>query len=598
MLPFHPARDLVDARVRLRDDVRRALDAVASGRTVGAAERQAVDFKEEAGRRGAGGVLLDGQPQNLAAADALAKEVACLANTPAGGALVVGVEDSTGALLGTELDEDWLRQRIYQRVEVAPAIESVLIDGTRLLVLYVAASREPVEDQDGKLRWRTGGSCQPVDRAEWWLHRQDAAGSDPMAAVTERTVLDVPEGALTVARRYLRAAGGDDVPASPEALLTWLGVRRPDGRLTQAGALAFCASDRTWLSMAHIEVEGGDVLATSPDLSGRSLLEQLAAVEDRLEALNTATTVAGGFAEHPIRQLPPRAVREAVLNGMVHRDWLQPDPVSITWVEADSALQVVSPGGFVGGISADNVLTQRYARSPALADLFSALRLIDKRGMGVDRMVREMLALGHRRPLIVEEPGPRVRTRLVGGLPVLPVMNLMSRIEPSVRRRDVRVALIVHELLHEPFVTAESMAAPLQRSPEEAEEALRAASACRIAGQPLLTTYKDVHVLSSAALSVVDARGKGRVAGLLPYRRPSEPAAVVRRWLRHHDRISSGDHATLTGLTQTGALRQLERLTGEEVLSRGTGLGRNAHFTAGPALRTAVSDLSRAVAAP
>lgn len=169
-------------------------------RTVPAAEREAIDFKEEAGRRGAGGVLLEGQPQNLAAADALAKEVTCLANTPGGGALVVGVEDSTGALLGTELNAEWLRQRIYQRVDVAPAVESVEVAGTRLLVVYVAASREPVEDQDGKLRWRTGGTCQPVDRAEWWLHRQDAAGSDPMAAVTERTALDVPPGALSVAR--------------------------------------------------------------------------------------------------------------------------------------------------------------------------------------------------------------------------------------------------------------------------------------------------------------------------------------------------------------------------------------------------------------
>lgn len=204
MLPFHPGADLVEARARLRGAVERALEAVASGEDVPAAEREAVDFKEEAGRRGSGGVLLEGQPQNLAAADALAKEVTCLANTPGGGALVVGVEDSTGALLGTELDAEWLRQRIYQRVDVAPAVEQVDVAGTRLLVLYVASAREPVEDQDGKLRWRTGGACEPVDRAEWWLHRQDATGSDPMATVTDRTALDVPAGAIAVARRYLR----------------------------------------------------------------------------------------------------------------------------------------------------------------------------------------------------------------------------------------------------------------------------------------------------------------------------------------------------------------------------------------------------------
>ncbi len=68
----------------------------------------------------------------------------------------------------------------------------------------------------------------------------------------------------------------------------------------------------------------------------------------------------------------------------------------MTWVEADVSLTVVSPGGFVGGVNADNVLTQRFSRSPALADAIRALGLVDKQGIGVDRMYREMVTLGHR----------------------------------------------------------------------------------------------------------------------------------------------------------------------------------------------------------
>ncbi|MGH3979664.1 MAG: ATP-binding protein [Pseudonocardiaceae bacterium] len=101
--------------------------------------------------------------------------------------------------------------------------------------------------------------------------------------------------------------------------------------------------------------------------------------------------------------------REAIVNGLVHRDWLQPDPVTVTWVQADSAAQIISPGGFVGGVTADTLLTQRYARHPALADLFQALRLVEKQGLGLDRMYREMVVLGHRPPVIVEEGGPPKR---------------------------------------------------------------------------------------------------------------------------------------------------------------------------------------------
>lgn len=585
-LPFTPHASLVEARARLQLEVERVLSDLADGVLPDAAERAQVDCKEEAGRRGAGGVLLPAEPQNLAAAEHLAGEVACFANTPGGGALILGVEDRTGALLGTGLNVDWLRHRIYQRVDVAPAIEERTVEGVRLLVLFVAESREPVEAPDGKLRWRTGGTCQPIDRAEWWLHRQDTAGLDPMAAATDRTLDDVLPGAIVTARRYLRAQQDGEVLAadeSPRGLLSRIGALRPDGRLTQAGALTFCASDRTWLSMIVLDVEGGDVLAAAPDLSGRSLIEQVAAIEDRLDARNTAITVRDGFGEEAIRRLPARAVREAVLNGVIHREWMSSEPLTLVWSEEDSALQVVSPGGFVGGISSDNLLTQRYARSPALADLFLALKLVDKGGLGVDRMTREMVTLGHRRPAITEIEGPYVRTRLVGGQPVVPVLNLMNRIQPAVRRRDVRVALITSTLLHRPFVTARSLVPVLQRSQAECAEALDAAAECRVSGDALVRQYKDVWMLSDAALEIVDtaqSRPLLKRRGLLDYRHPDDPASVARKWFADHDRITTGDQATMTGLTQAGALKQLERLTVDGLLRRGEGAGRNAHFTA------------------
>ncbi|WP_214371037.1 DUF5635 domain-containing protein [Pseudonocardia sp. H11422] len=586
VLPFHPEPDLVEARATIRQAVDAVLAKLQAGVLPDEAELEHVDIKEEAGRRGSGGVLLAGQGQNTAAAAQLADEAACFADTPGGGALIVGIENKTGDLLGTALDRDWLRHGIYTRVDLAPDVEEREVSGVRLLVLYVASANEPVEDTSGRIRWRVGTNCVAVDRAEWWLHRQTQAGHDNMAGVTGRTVVDVSTGAVVAARRYLRDAGFEHHATETVAeLLRRLGVLHPDGHLTQAGALLFCPANRTYLSMTVIDVEGGDVLLRPPDLAGLSVLEQLV-VEDRLDSLNTEVTLRGGFAESTVRRLPPRAVREAVLNGLVHRDWLLSAPVTITWLEADSALQVISPGGFTGGITADTVLAQRYARHPALADLFRALNLVEKQGMGVDRMYREMVALGHRPPVIVEEDDPRVRTRLVGGRPVVPVMALTGRIEPAVRRRDVRVALIVDDLLRHPFATPERLAGLLQRTPQEAAEALDTATAeCRVGASPLLARFKDVWMLSPAAIRVVEGAAsvsERRARGILTYRRPEDPGTVVRFWLTSHPRITSGDYATLTGLTQNGSLNHLDRLVADGLLIRGEGKGRNAHFLAGP----------------
>jgi ATP-dependent DNA helicase RecG len=588
---FQPSAELLQDRARARDAVEGCLASLRAGVLPTEAERQIVDVKEEAGRRGAGGILLPSAAQNAAAADHLADEVAAMANTPGGGALIVGIEDRSGDLLGTELDAEWLRHEIYRRIDVAPDVEVRVERGIRLLLIYVAEAREPVEDTGDRLRWRLGANSVPVDRGEWWRHRQGRAGWDPMARPTALGVGQVSDAAVAIARAYLSESAAspesradDLLGASPSELLRRLGVLTVDGHLTEAGALLFCPAPRAWLTWARLDVEGGDILAREDSFAGLSLLEQVQRIEALLGAANDRVTLSGAFAERVVRQLPTRVAREAVLNGVVHRDWNLHEPNTVTWVEADVSLTVVSPGGFVGGVTKDNVLTQRFSRSPALADAVRALGLVDKQGIGVDRMYREMVTLGHRPPLIAEEPGPRVRTRLVGGPPVVPIMRLTSRIQPGARQRDVQVALIVFTLLHRPFTTPEHMAGVLQRTLGEAEEAIESAARCVIDEQPLIDPYKNVWVLSAAARRVVLAGREDRELlkrrRILWYVAPDTTDApdIIDAWLDTHDRITSGDYAAMTGLSLGGARGVLDRTLEDGYLVRGESSGRNAHY--------------------
>lgn len=157
-------------REQLIAQVESILASAADGRVQKTKETQSVDFKEEAGRRN-GPQIEPGKPENPEAADKLADEVACMANTPGGGALIVGIEDKTGRIIGTELDIDWLRQGIFTRIDVEPDVVAKRVLGQRVLAIYVAAVAEPVEDTSDRLRWRVGDSCRPVDRAEWWEYQ-------------------------------------------------------------------------------------------------------------------------------------------------------------------------------------------------------------------------------------------------------------------------------------------------------------------------------------------------------------------------------------------------------------------------------------------
>lgn len=123
----------------------------------------------------------------------------------------------------------------------------------------------------------------------------------------------------------------------------------------------------------------------------------------------------------------------------------------------------------------------------------------------------------------------------------------------------------------------------LQRSADEASEALETTAKCVLDAHPIIESHKDVWVLSpgsrKAVLSgVADIAGLKR-RGVLWYVGPSADDArmIVQRWLEHHDRITSGDFAVLTGMTTQGARGALERLEGD-LLIRGDATGRNAHF--------------------
>jgi ATP-dependent DNA helicase RecG len=295
-----------------------------------------------------------------------------------------------------------------------------------------------------------------------------------------------------------------------------------------------------------------------------------------------------GLQLDPVRLLPWLAVREALLNAVVHRDWLPFEPVHVTWVEADASLDVVSPGGFAGGVTSESVLSARYSRNPALADLARAMGLVERQGVGVDRMFRELVPLGHRPPVIREEPGPQVRTRLVGGRPLPSVISVVAALDPPLRRRDVRVALAVHALMRDGFVAAATLGTLLQIPPGEAEEALDVASGCSIDGMPLVRRADDGVWLPAATLvarATGDAQELARAQrrGLLTWHRPTAAAArtLVQGYLAVAGRLSSGVLAEITGLTGQGALNMLTRLEREGIVARGTAAkGRRAHLVA------------------
>jgi len=249
-------------------------------------------------------------------------------------------------------------------------------------------------------------------------------------------------------------------------------------------------------------------------------------------------------------------VRETVVNGCVHRDWNTLEP---TLVEHDgSTLVVTSPGSFIGGITPENIMTHpSQPRNRLLAELVAALRVAEREGIGVDRMVREMVRLGHAPPAIEEVDGPRVRAALVGDLVDNGWMALLTGLTPESLRNDLNALLLLRRLVDHWWVDAETAAPLLQRTSLVVEAAIAGVPAAHVDGRPLIAEVVGVpdhappawHLTPAAveALAAAD-RESGQ------WQKPVTRTQVAREWATARGRVSTTELANNMG----SAMKTLE----------------------------------------
>ncbi len=554
----------------LEHQLQRVMDRLAAGDPPSQIELTQIDIKEEPGRRATGGAIAPGAPENEKAARYLAGEMACLANTPGGGAIVLGIADD-GMRIGTEIDAEWLRHRLWQLTggRLTTSVRTGHLDGTRLLILTTHEAIEPIR-YEGRLRWRVDANCVDIDPTSWHAERLQRTGVDWSAQPSGHTSEDVSSVAMTIARRYLRAAGDDATEdlatATDDDLLRRLNLLDGEGRLTNAGSLLFVSTPTTGIDYQRRDVPGGD--STSRVTSRRALLEQVWDVDQSSQASNRTLHVPDGFAHGQVRAIPPRALREAIINGIVHRDWLSDQPTVVEHI--GDTVTVTSPGGFIGGVAPSNIITHpAVPRYRSLAEAMSALRLAEREGIGVDRMVRDMLANGLPEPEISEIAGPYVRVTLLGGEPDTNMLELLTSIEPPAVSSDVDAVLIIDHLAKRGWIDAPTATPVLQRPPRESEAALQRLAKARVATEPVVITISGVpgdaapaYRLSNSARARLPRRTKH-------LQTPTGRVQMIMEWAHDRGRVSSTEVADMTGLSVVRAGQVLTSLEEEGLLDPG-----------------------------
>ena len=325
------------------------------------------------------------------------KSVSAFANSN-GGTLVFGICDD-GRIVGladAESDSETISEYVKTKLDPVPDIrlEFKEIDGKKLILLHVNAGTETpyyyIGDKQRIAYIRIGNESVVADRLQLKALVLKGSGRTYDA-------LPSPYKFTDMAFTQLRSACFKRLHRSfDDSEFTSWGIIDENGSLTNAGALLaddspirqsriFCTR---WNGLTM--TSGLGEALDDAELEG-SVIGQL---QDAVAFIrNNSHKRWWKESDHreELPDYPERAVTEVICNAIIHRDY-QELGSEIHIDMYDDRMEVYSPGGMIDGrlIQQLNPLSvPSKRRNPLLADFFSRLDLMERRGSGMKKILGE-----------------------------------------------------------------------------------------------------------------------------------------------------------------------------------------------------------------
>ena len=361
-------------------------------------------------------------------AEQLAKEIVALVNFQ-GGHILLGIEDN-GTISGLKRKkmEEWVMNVVADKVHplVLPSYEEVSMGevGRVAVLTFPQGNSKPyVRKHNGaeEIFIRVGSTSRLATREQQMrlyeiggmLHTEALPVSRTSSSDLDRVRIE----------NYLKDIIRD--PALPDSPQTWedrlanLGFlvepgglcsvagmvlfgKQPRRHLRQAGLRVFAFSGKTKEYQARLDLIMDAPLAARFDVrnGGRYVIDD-GLTEKFLRAIEPFITeepdqITDGLRRDKSWLYPIEAIREIVINALVHRDWTRSVDIEVGLYE--DRLEVISPGGLHNSMTVEKMIAgRRYARNNILMEIMRDYGYIDHRGMGIRSKVLPLLKT-HKHP--------------------------------------------------------------------------------------------------------------------------------------------------------------------------------------------------------
>jgi ATP-dependent DNA helicase RecG len=330
-----------------------------------------------------------------------------------GGVILIGVDDD-GTIVGRELSPNLLDD-IHRSIGEARdpgrySVHPLDVDGKPVVVVAIARRVEGFsQTSSGRVLVRRGtmkialfgGELTQFINSRMLYRFEEAEAGVALDAADPNLVSD------------LAAAFGWSQDVSDRLADQGLVVRNGQERLTVAGSLYLLPDPAEHLGKAFIEVlrfpADGAEYDRRLELRGPVHHQLQRAVEEIIGELGSELVVLG-VRRYDLPRLPPVVLREAVANALAHRSYeMQGTPIRIELYP--QLLRIISPGGLPEPVTVENIRETQAARNYRVITILRRLGLAEDAGRGVDVMVESMLQ-EMLDPPIFEESGHSVTVTL------------------------------------------------------------------------------------------------------------------------------------------------------------------------------------------
>lgn len=316
----------------------------------------------------------------------LKKEIVSFANTN-GGTIYIGVQDN-GTIVGVDHADfviqqiaNSIRDSIRPDISMFTSIELLKDENKSYIKVTVdSGTKKPYYLSDKGLKptgvyVRSGTTSAPAseDAIRMMIKMTDGDSFETNRSLIQELTFNSLSKEME--RRKLEFTG---------VQMKNLGILSSDGIFTNMGLLV---SDQCRHSIKFAVFQGTDklVFKDRKEFTG-SLFEQLAEAYKTIDFYNGTMASFHDLLRTDERDYPEDAVREALLNAIVHRDYSFSGSTFINLYS--DRLEFISLGGLVPGLSLEAaMLGASQSRNEKLANLFYRMKLIEAYGTGISKII-------------------------------------------------------------------------------------------------------------------------------------------------------------------------------------------------------------------